>query len=104
MIGRGLIMNPNLGNILSLNNLEQNEVKAQAEKLDKAKLKAFLAKLEEGYSADLYADKQRVMKFKELWNFMGPGLKIGDKNLKIILKASSMAEYKNAVTMILSQI
>lgn len=104
MIGRGLIMNPDLGNILSLNDLNKDEVKAKAEKIDKAKLKAFLAKLEEGYSADLYADKQRVMKFKELWNFMGPGLKIGDKNLKIILKASSMSEYKNAATMIISQL
>ena len=98
MIGRGVIMNPELpGNI-------KNFVKTGEDlnqKADRMRLKAFLKDITEGYLEEMSGEKQVVMKMKELWSYLSLGLGIDKKQLKAIHKATRLSEYKSAVQMIL---
>lgn len=98
MIGRGVIMNPELpGNIKNAGKtLEVLEQKA-----DRMRLKAFLKDITEGYLEEMSGEKQVVMKMKELWSYLSLGLGIDKKQLKAIHKATRLSEYKSAVQMIL---
>lgn len=98
MIGRGVIMNPELpGNI-------KNFVKTGEDlnqKADRMRLKAFLKDVTDGYLEEMSGEKQVVMKMKELWSYLSLGLGIDKKQLKAIHKATRLSEYKSAVQMIL---
>jgi tRNA-dihydrouridine synthase len=91
MIGRGLIMNPNLA----------NELKAgETEEFDKRKFKEFINEIKENYIEEMSGEKQVVMKMKGLWAYFGEGLGLDKKKMKEIYKANRLAEYTNAITCI----
>lgn len=98
MIGRGLLANPNLANELRayINDLDiENQ-------FDKRKFKEFISEITENYIDEMSNEKQVVMKMKELWTYFGKGLGLDNKQMKEIYKTSRLAEYRNAVQMVLS--
>ena len=104
MIGRGVIMNPELpGNIkkyssrTSAFDYDITEIDAP----DRRRLKKFLNEISENYLEEMAGEKQVVMKMKELWSYLSVGLGIDKNKLKLIHKASKLSEYKSAVQMIL---
>lgn len=98
MIGRGVIMNPELpGNIKNYS----GESTGLDNRIDRMRLKAFLKDITEGYLVEMAGEKQVVMKMKELWTYLSMGLDIDKKQLKAIHKATHLSEYKSAVQMIL---
>ena len=110
MIGRGLVMNPNLANQIkeyALTN-EDGSIKGEVVKVeksfDKKKFTSFINELMEDYILEMSNEKQVVMKMKELWTYFSMGLGLSPKELKEIHKVSRLSDYKNAVQMILSGI
>ena len=91
MIGRGLIMNPNLANELKV---------GETEEFDKRKFKEFINEIKENYIEEMSGEKQVVMKMKGLWAYFGEGLGLDKKKMKEIYKANRLAEYTNAITCI----
>ena len=104
MIGRGVIMNPELpGNIKnsSISGTEPDAESAEDPAIDKKRLRAFLKDIVAGYLEEMSGEKQVVMKMKELWSYMSLGLKVDKQQLKAIHKATKLSEYKSAEQMIL---
>lgn len=102
MIGRGVIMNPELPGDIKNFGGAGSEIPADLDqKADRMRLKAFLKDITEGYLVEMAGEKQVVMKMKELWTYLSMGLKIDKKQLKAIHKATHLSEYKSAVQMIL---
>lgn len=98
MIGRGLIMNPNLAwEIMNSDNSEKKE-------FDKNKFRSFITEIMEDYIVEMSNEKQVVMKMKELWTYFAMGLGLDKSRLKEIHKVNKLSDYKNAVQMIFSQI
>ena len=91
MIGRGLVMNPNLAN--DIKSGEKGE-------FDRVKFRKFLNELLENYMTEMSHEKQVVMKMKELWTYFSMGLNLDKKQLKEIHKVSRVSEYKNVIQMI----
>ncbi|MCR4845675.1 MAG: tRNA-dihydrouridine synthase family protein, partial [Eubacterium sp.] len=92
MIGRGLLMNPNL----------PNQLKGQEASFDKKLFKEFMSEITENYKQEMTSEKQVVMKMKELWLYFAKGLGLSDRQLKEVLKTSRLADYKAVVQMVLS--
>ena len=92
MIGRGLVMNPNLANDI------KNGVKAD---YDRATFRKFLDELLENYMTEMSHEKQVVMKMKELWTYFSMGLNLDKKQLKEIHKVSRISEYKSVIQMLI---
>ena len=111
MIGRGLLANPNLANELrayesgqgaSLHNTNSTGIEANIKNFDKKKFKEFISEITENYIDEMSNEKQVVMKMKELWTYFGKGLGLDNKQMKEIYKTSRLADYRNAVQMVLS--
>ena len=94
MIGRGLLMNPNL----------PNQLKGQEASFDKKLFKEFMSEITENYKQEMTSEKQVVMKMKELWVYFAKGLGLSDRQLKEVLKTSRLADYKAVVQMVLSDV
>ena len=94
MIGRGIIMNPEM-----LKSLGQDEESQGG--IDRVKLRHFLHEITENYITEMSGEKQVVMKMKELWTFLGMGLKLDKRDMKEIHKVKSLAEYRSAEQMVL---
>ena len=92
MIGRGLVMNPNLA----------NDIKS-GEKADfeRATFRKFHDELVENYMTEMSHEKQVVMKMKELWTYFSMGLQLDKKQLKEIHKVSRISEYKSVIQMMI---
>ncbi len=86
MIGRGLLHNPGLINVMYHNT-----------KLDKKRLKEFHDKIYEGYKEILYGDRNILFKMKELWFYMIPIFTDNSKYAKKIRKAEKLKDYNEAV-------
>ena len=92
MIGRGLLMNPNLA----------NELKSGiSPEFDKKRFSEFLSEITDNYIEEMSSEKQVVMKMKELWTYIARGLNLDKKQLKEIYKCTRFPDYKNTVQMIL---
>ena len=102
MIGRGLIMNPNLARAIKYHeeHPEQDSSDIAGLEWDKT-FKAFITEIMENYREEMSGDKQVVMKMKELWTYFAPGLGLDRKLLKEIHKSRNLDEYKNALSMIM---
>ncbi len=94
MVGRGLLMNPNL----------PNQLKGQEASFDKKLFKEFMSEITENYKQEMTSEKQVVMKMKELWVYFAKGLGLSDRQLKEVLKTSRLADYKAVVQMVLSDV
>ncbi len=110
MIGRGLLMNPNLANELNIyndglhNSYNESNPGFIKSSEDKKKFKSFLEEITENYKEEMANDKQVVMKMKELWTYLGKGLGLDNKQLKEIYKTNRFADYRNVVQMIMMSI
>lgn len=96
MIGRGVIMNPELP-------IKLKEVSDENNASVKT-LKAFLNEITENYCGEMANEKQVVMKMKELWTYLSMGLNLDKKQLKEIHKTNKLSDYKSVQQMILSGI
>ena len=95
MIGRGLIADPSLAYQI-INGSRPEDFKER--------FKSFHEELLTNYQTEMSYDDQVVKKMKELWSYLGKGLRVSDKSLKELLKVKNLSSYKNTYQMILSQI
>ncbi len=94
MIGRGLLMNPQLAN--QIQSFDKNP--------DKKVFKEFIDELVVNYEDEMSGEKQVVQKMKELWVYFAKGLGVSDRRLKELLKVNRLAEYRSIVQMIMSEL
>lgn len=87
MLGRGILSNPQLIDMLE----------SQETKLDKKKLKAFHDEICNGYEEIFSGDRNVLFKMKELWFYMGNLFQNSEKDMKQIKKCQSLAQYRSIV-------
>ena len=116
MIGRGLLMNPELANQIQSSDYEVNDSDfvdenprekpggKPGEKPDKKVFKEFIDELVVNYEDEMSGEKQVVQKMKELWVYFAKGLGVSDRRLKELLKLNRLAEYRSIVQMIMSEL
>ena len=106
MIGRGIIENPELPQILkntsALSADEKTARETEVSGPDIKTLKLFLNEIAENYVDEMSNDRQVVMKMKELWTYLSIGLNLDKKLLREIHKTNKLPEYKSVQQMILS--
>ena len=101
MLGRGILMNPALLDIICMG--EKTEVekaetlrKMQSADRYKKKIHAFLEQIKCDYLEVGMGEKNTLFKLKELWAYMGQNAPDAKKALKRIRKSQSMADYDSA--------
>ena len=101
MLGRGILMNPALLDIICMG--EKTEVekaetlrKMQSADRYKKKIHAFLEQIKCDYLEVGMGEKNTLFKLKELWAYMGQNVPDAKKALKRIRKSQSMADYDSA--------
>ena len=101
MLGRGILMNPALLDIICMG--EKTEVekaetlrKMQSADRYKKKIHAFLEQIKCDYLEVGMGEKSTLFKLKELWAYMGQNAPDAKKALKRIRKSQSMADYDSA--------
>ena len=87
MLGRGVIANPQLIDMVQSKDMG----------MDKEKIKAFHDEICSGYEAVLSGDRNVLFKMKELWFYMGQMFEDSEKYLKEIKKCQSVAQYRSVV-------
>lgn len=87
MLGRGLVTNPGLIDVIKNSNT-----------LDKYALKGFHDMIYEGYQRILSGDRNVLFKMKELWSYMILLFTDSASNAKRIRKAACRADYDSAVS------
>lgn len=95
MIGRGVLMNPDL-----IGELHHTDFEASF----KERFRAFHDEIYQGYRGIMSGDTPTLYKMKDLWNFMGKNKRFPDpgKSLKKIRKAQTCSAYDSAVSELLS--
>lgn len=91
MLGRGLLMNPNLAGELCGEKI-----------LGFDQFKTFHDAVYTMYREELFGDKPVLFKMKELWQYMSGMFKNADSYIKKIKKAQHCAEYEAAVNSLFS--
>ena len=86
MLGRGVLANPGLMNLIKSNT-----------NLDKKVLKDFHNEILSGYIELFNEDKNSMYRMKELWGFMAHIFSDNKKYLKKIKKAQNLSDYNEAV-------
>ena len=86
MIGRGLLQNPSLINIIEGN-----------PSADKATIKSFHDEIFENYASIMSGETNTLYKMKDLWTYLSKSFTESDKYLKKIRKSNSFSDYKTAV-------
>lgn len=86
MLGRGLLMNPNLSGIITSDRI-----------IDKKKLKEFHDKLYTDYRQVLSGDTNVLYKMKELWFHMIHMFSNNEKYMKKIRKAARLCDYEEVI-------
>ena len=101
MLGRGILMNPALLDIICMG--EKTEVekaetlrKIQSADRYKKEIHAFLEQIKCDYLEVGMGEKNTLFKLKELWAYMGQNAPDAKKALKRIRKSQSMADYDSA--------
>lgn len=87
MIGRGILMRPELLQLL----------KGTTDTLAPDTLQCFHEELLQNYSKIMSGDTPTLYKMKDLWTFLGQSFLHCEKHLKKIKKATSIADYQIAV-------
>ncbi len=107
MLGRGVIMNPELpGNLkhnLTSDLIPKTTSTPPDPEPDRKRLRAFLKELTEAYEEEMANEKQVVMKMKEHWTYLSQGLHLDKKKLKAIHKATRLTDYNTAVQLALQK-
>lgn len=104
MIGRGLLMNPELANHLQSCDCEVIDSDCVDDRPEKKVFKEFIDELVVNYEDEMSGEKQVVQKMKELWVYFAKGLGVSDRRLKELLKVNRLAEYRSIVQMIMSDL
>ncbi|MCD4720166.1 MAG: tRNA-dihydrouridine synthase family protein [Desulfobacula sp.] len=91
MIGRGLLSNPFLAEDIKKIIINKNKIEL---------LKDFHDDLFAGYQKIFSGPAHLTGRMKGFWNYLGPSFKQSKKPLKNILKADSIAKYRDMVTKI----
>lgn len=99
MLGRGLLRNPALAEMIKAE--EREGPGAAKAALDKKRLKGFHDRLYADYKAAMSGDKNVLFKMKEFWAYGGNLFPEEEKLLKRIRKAARLQEYDEAVEGIL---
>lgn len=86
MLGRGLLINPNMIQA----HLFQTRV-------DKKRLKCFHDRLLDDYSSNLFGGKNILFKMKDLWSYMALLFSDHEKHVKRIKKTQNVRDYQDAV-------
>ena len=94
MLGRGLLMNPELAEIIKAE--RRSGTKAE-EKMDLKRLKAFHDRLYRDYGQAMSGDKNVLFKMKEFWSYAEKLFPGEEKILKKIKKATRLCDYEQAV-------
>lgn len=97
MLGRGLLMNPELAEIIKAD--RGSGTKAE-EKTDRKRLKAFHDRLYRDYGQAMSGDKNVLFKMKEFWSYAEKLFPGEEKILKKIKKATRLCDYEQAVRML----
>lgn len=92
MVGRGVIGNPGLIDLLK-----------EEKVMDKEKFRAFHDQLFREYEALKIGDRNTLFKMKELWFYMAKYFEDTKKPEKMIKKAQTLEKYREAVNLLLSQ-
>ena len=101
MLGRGILMNPALLDIICMGEkteMEKAETLRKMQSADryKKKIHAFLEQIKCDYLEVGMGEKNTLFKLKELWAYMGQNAPDAKKALKRIRKSQSMADYDSA--------
>lgn len=101
MLGRGILMNPALLDIICMGEkteVEKAETSRKMQSADryKKKIHAFLEQIKCDYLEVGMGEKNTLFKLKELWAYMGQNAPEAKKALKRIRKSQSMADYDSA--------
>ena len=101
MLGRGILMNPALLDIICMGKkteMEKAETSRKMQSADryKKKIHAFLEQIKCDYLEVGMGEKNTLFKLKELWAYMGQNAPEAKKALKRIRKSQSMADYDSA--------
>ena len=101
MLGRGILMNPALLDIICMGKkteMEKAETSRKMQSADryKKKIHAFLEQIKCDYLEVGLGEKNTLFKLKELWAYMGQNAPDAKKALKRIRKSQSMADYDSA--------
>ena len=101
MLGRGILMNPALLDIICMGKkteMEKAETLRKMQSADryKKKIHAFLEQIKCDYLEVGMGEKNTLFKLKELWAYMGQNAPDAKKALKRIRKSQSMADYDSA--------
>ena len=101
MLGRGILMNPALLDIICMGEkteVEKAETSRKMQSADryKKKIHAFLEQIKCDYLEVGMGEKNTLFKLKELWAYMGQNAPDAKKALKRIRKSQSMADYDSA--------
>lgn len=102
MLGRGLLVNPALAEGLGQADTALSG-QAAGGYPDADRLGGFLDRLAADYSRVLSGERDVLFKLKELWFYLGKGFPTGERYLKKIRKAQSLAEYQAAVRLLLRE-
>lgn len=94
MLGRGLLMNPELAEIIKADESCGTEA---AGRPDRKRLKAFHDRLYRDYAQVMSGDKNVLFKMKEFWSYAEKLFPEEEKLLKKIKKASRLCDYEQAV-------
>lgn len=105
MIGRGLVVNPGLLNLLESGNVSGSAACANGNcmtatthgQVTKEKIRAFHDKIFAAYGQELYGDKNLLYKMKEVWFYMIRLFPDSEKEAKKIRKAQHLSEYLEVV-------
>ena len=101
MLGRGILMNPALLDIICMGEKTEGEKAETLRKMQSAdrykkKIHAFLEQIKCDYLEVGMGEKNTLFKLKELWAYMGQNAPDAKKALKRIRKSQSMADYDSA--------
>lgn len=92
MLGRGLVANPALARLLG-----------GGAGIDAASMKSFHDELLAEYDSFGYGDKNVLFKMKELWAYLSRMFPESKKQVKLIMKSQSIADYRGAVNALFAQ-
>jgi tRNA-dihydrouridine synthase len=97
MLGRGLMQNPNLSNLIKL---KEGEIGSR-EQVSRERIESFLNDIFDGYRELMGEDRNALFRMKELWSYLIKEYPGNEKTFKKLKKAQTATAYKSAVIEIL---
>lgn len=93
MLGRGLMQNPNLSDLIKL---KEDEIGSR-EEASRERIESFLNDIFDGYRELMGEDRNALFRMKELWSYLIKEHPGNEKTFKKLKKAQTAMAYKSAV-------